>query len=96
MSHGYRCHCQRCTIRGLMGPAILITIGVLFLIERSSWDYGFSRTWPVILLVIGAVKLGESLASTEGHIGPQGPQLPQGVVPPPPPPPMPPQPPRLS
>jgi len=96
MSHGYRCHCQRCTIRRLMFPAILITIGVLFLIERSSWDYGFSRTWPVILLVIGAVKLGESLASTEGHIGPQGPQPPQGEVPPPPPPPMPPQPPRLS
>jgi hypothetical protein len=79
-----------------MGPAILITIGVLFLIERSSWDYGFSRTWPIILLVIGAVKLGESLASTEGHIGPQGPQPPQVAVPPPPQPPMPPQPPRLS
>lgn len=63
-----RCRCQRCTIRGLMGPAILITIGVLFLLQQSSWwDYGIHRTWPVILLVIGAVKLAESLASTEGH-----------------------------
>lgn len=97
MSQGYRCHCQRCTIRGLMGPAVLITIGVLFLIERSSWDYGFSRTWPVILLVVGAIKLGESLASTEGHVGPQGAQpLPPSMQPPPPQPPAPPQPPRLS
>jgi hypothetical protein len=62
-----RCRCQRCSIRGLMGPAILITIGVLFLIHQSHWDYGFGRTWPVILLVIGAVKLAEALASDEGH-----------------------------
>jgi hypothetical protein len=50
-----------------MGPAILITIGVLFLIHQSHWDYGFGRTWPVILLVIGAVKLAEALASDDGH-----------------------------
>jgi len=64
-----RCRCQRCTIRGLMGPAILITIGVLFLFSQSEWEYGygFHKTWPVILLVIGAVKLAESLASSEGH-----------------------------
>ncbi len=98
MSQGYRCHCQRCTIRGLMWPAVLITVGVLFLIERSSWDYGFSRTWPVLFLVVGAVKLAESLASTEGHMGQQTvqPLPPSMQPPPPPPPPVPPQPPRLS
>jgi len=62
-----RCRCQRCTIRGLMGPAVLITIGVLFLIGQNNWEYGFHHTWPVILLVVGAVKLAESLASTDGH-----------------------------
>ena len=62
-----RCRCQRCTIRGLMGPAILITIGVLFLLHQSNWEFGIGRTWPVILLVVGAVKLAESLASSEGH-----------------------------
>ncbi len=90
-----RCRCQRCMIRGLMGPAILITIGALFLIGRESWMYGFGRTWPVILLVIGVLKLAEALASTEGHGNPppgtgpyQGPQQgpPQGAGPIPPPP----------
>ena len=88
-----RCNCQRCSIRGLMGPAILITIGVLFLIQQAHWSYGFGRTWPVILLVIGAVKLAEALASDAGHgtlPGPPpgpgaGPQQGQGPGLPPPP-----------
>jgi len=53
-----------------MGPAVLITIGVLFLIGQVGWRHGFWDLWPVILLVIGAIKLAESLASTEGHVGP--------------------------
>ena len=72
-----RCNCQRCSIRGLMGPAILITIGVLFLVQQSHWDYHFGKTWPVILLVIGGLKLAEALASDVGHnaqqVAPQGP-----------------------
>jgi len=84
-----RCRCQRCMIRGLMGPAILITIGALFLFGRENWMYGFGRTWPVILLVIGALKLAEALASTEGHgnpplPGPGGPPQGSGPIPPPP------------
>lgn len=81
-----RCNCQRCSIRGLMGPAILITIGVLFLVQQSHWAYHFGRTWPVILLVIGGLKLAEALASDVGHnaqqvppppYSPQGPPYPQ-------------------
>jgi hypothetical protein len=99
-----RCSCQRCSIRGLMGPAILITIGVLFLVQQSHWAYRFGRTWPVILLVIGGIKLAEALASDAGHnsqqVPPQGPPFPsqgpgigsqQGQGPgqiPPPPPPL--------
>jgi hypothetical protein len=83
-----RCRCQRCTIRGLMGPAILITIGVLFLIHQSYWNYGFGRTWPVIILVIGAIKLAEALSSTEGHGNPPGPGPQPGQMPPPPAPPL--------
>jgi hypothetical protein len=71
-----RCNCQRCSIRGLMGPAILITIGVLFLVQQSHWAYHFGRTWPVILVVIGALKLAEALASDAGHNSQQAP--PQG------------------
>ena len=41
--------------------------GGLFLLEN--WHVvDFDRTWPVILLVIGGVKLLQSAASVEGHI----------------------------
>ncbi len=74
MSNGikYKCKCRRCMCRGLMGPAVLITIGVIFLIDRTPWGYGFVRLWPILLVVIGLVKLAEAFASTEGHIGPGG------------------------
>ena len=51
-----------------MGPVILITIGVLFLVGQYSGRYSFWELWPILLIVIGAVKLIESTASTEGHI----------------------------
>jgi hypothetical protein len=62
------CQCERCRTRKLMGPAMLVTIGVLFLLDTTS-RIGFGRTWPAILLVIGVVKLMQSNASWEGHIG---------------------------
>jgi Domain of unknown function (DUF5668) len=52
-----------------MGPAILVTLGVLFLLDNVG-RIGFDRTWPAILLVIGVVKLMQSNASSEGHTGP--------------------------
>jgi Domain of unknown function (DUF5668)/B-box zinc finger len=61
---------QACMARGdhrhrsLAGPAVLITIGALSLIENMHGP-GWDRTWPVILLVIGAVKLLER----SGHLG---------------------------
>jgi len=68
MSNRIRCSCQRCTIRALMGPAILITIGVLFLLSETRGGYlDFSNTYPVILIVIGAVSLASALSSSEGH-----------------------------
>lgn len=78
MADAIRCACRRCAFRGLMGPAILITIGVLFLLDRWRGDFfHFHYTWPVILLVIGIIKLAESFASTEGHTGfSQPPQAP--------------------
>ncbi len=68
MAAGIRCKCQRCTCNGLIAPAVLITIGVLFLVGRMNWTLSFERLWPVLLIVIGAVKLAAALASTEGHI----------------------------
>jgi len=69
MSDRIRCSCRRCTIRSLMGPAIIITIGVLFLLsEVRGGSLDFSNTYPVILIVIGAVSLASALAPTEGHV----------------------------
>ncbi len=68
MANPTRCRCMRCTTRSFMGPAVLITLGVLFLIGRWHGDYDFGRTWPVLLLVIGAIKLAEALVSNEGHV----------------------------
>ena len=53
-----------------MGPAVLITIGVLFLLDQMGhmhWmDFGF--TWPALLIVIGLIKLLEHSASINGHV----------------------------
>ncbi|HKS75371.1 MAG TPA: DUF5668 domain-containing protein, partial [Terriglobales bacterium] len=74
---GYRptCMCDRCKTRRLMGPAILITLGVLFLLDEVS-TIDFGKTWPAILLVIGVVKLVQSNASYNGHVGPLPPGAP--------------------
>ena len=74
---GYRpfCNCDRCRTRKLMAPAILTTLGVLFLLDEVS-TIEFGKTWPAILLVIGVVKLVQSNASYSGHIGPLPPGAP--------------------
>jgi hypothetical protein len=64
-----RCSCARCRFRGLTGAAILITLGVLFLLN-DMWVIRFDESWPALLIVIGLfMYLGRS-ASTEGHIEP--------------------------
>jgi hypothetical protein len=63
------CHCVRCRAHGLMGAAVLITLGVLFLLD----SYGalrFHESFPVLFLVIGCVLLVSRTGSTEGHIQP--------------------------
>ena len=68
MSDRIRCTCRRCTIRSLMGPAVVITIGLLFLLDQlRGGDFSFRNTYPITLIVIGAVSLASALASAEGH-----------------------------
>jgi len=64
------CSCARCRAHGYKGPAILITIGVLFLFDQMGHGHwmGFSFTWPALLIVIGLISLLEHSASTEGHV----------------------------
>jgi len=75
MRNGRRCACRSCTIRSLMGPAVIITLGLLFLFSEMRGGYlDFSNTWPVLLVVIGAILLASSLAPKDGHVS--------GAVPP--------------
>ena len=69
MAYQNRCRCVRCTIRGLMGPAVLITVGVLFLLHEVRGDvFDFGNTYPFILIVIGAVMLASSMAPMTAHV----------------------------
>lgn len=43
----------------LRGPLIMITIGVLFLLDNMT-PLHFGKTWPIILIVAGALALGGS------------------------------------
>ena len=64
------CSCARCRAHGFMGPVVLITLGVLFLLSQAghaSW-MEFGSTWPALLIVIGLVMFLQHNASVEGHV----------------------------
>jgi hypothetical protein len=64
------CSCARCRAHGYMGPAVLITLGVLFLLAQVGDAYwlNFDRTWPALLIVIGLVSFLRHSAPVTGHI----------------------------
>ncbi|HJT53314.1 MAG TPA: DUF5668 domain-containing protein [Candidatus Angelobacter sp.] len=63
------CPCARCRAHGLMGAGILVTLGILFLLDTTGFVH-FYQTWPVLLLVIGAFIFLTHSASVENHIDP--------------------------
>lgn len=77
------CGCPRCCMASYVGPAVLVTLGVLFLVDDFT-RLGFERSWPLLLIVIGVVKILQWNAPVTGHVQPP---LPPGAVPPPGPPP---------
>ncbi|HKC69965.1 MAG TPA: B-box zinc finger protein, partial [Terriglobales bacterium] len=66
---GMSCGCANCRARGFMAPAILVTLGGLLLLAAVH-VVRFGRTWPVLLLVIGLIKVLQSNASSAGHLQP--------------------------
>ena len=48
-------------LNAIRGPVILITVGVLFALDNFT-PFGFSRTWPVLLVVTGILSLGKNVA----------------------------------
>ncbi|MFL6414908.1 MAG: hypothetical protein ACJ74Y_04465 [Bryobacteraceae bacterium] len=55
------------------GPILLITLGILFAIHQAG-GFPIYRTWPLLIIVVGVMKLMERTASSGS-----------GAYPPPPP-----------
>jgi len=67
-SENPRCTCTSCRLRSMMGPIMLITIGVIFLVgEYTRYDFGY--LWPILLIVPGVIMVVQAFASKEGHTG---------------------------
>ena len=56
---------------GLTGPVILITLGVLFLMDTLAPGWGIGRTWPVLLVVVGILRLVETARPPRPPRGPR-------------------------
>lgn len=63
------CRCGRCRTRGLMWPTVLVTLGLLFLLGNLS-DFPFQRTWPILLIVVGVIKVVRYAMPDGGHVNP--------------------------
>jgi hypothetical protein len=57
--------------RAVRGPLILICLGVLFAVDQAGGT-GFHRTWPVLLVLYGVMKLVERLLAPP-VVSPPGP-----------------------
>ena len=65
------CGCMRCRCRGIMGGVVLITLGVMFLLnEFQVRDLTFDNLVPLLLIAIGVVLMLQRSAPTEGHVQP--------------------------
>lgn len=49
-------------LRSIRGPVMLVTLGTLFLIDHSG-GASFGRTWPVLLIVLGLLWLGDYMST---------------------------------
>jgi hypothetical protein len=59
-------------LRSIKGPVIMITVGVLFAIDRFT-NYQFHQTWPVLIIVIGLMQLLGGRAPRPGYYPPPAP-----------------------
>lgn len=70
-------------MRSISGPIIMITVGVLFAFDRFG-SFTFHQTWPVLLIVIGLLRLAGG--GRRRYWGGYYPPPPPPNTPPPPPP----------
>ena len=56
----------------LMGPVILITLGAMLLLDQFLPGWSMRRTWPLLLVIVGVLKLVDSARPPRA---PQGPRI---------------------
>jgi hypothetical protein len=59
---------ERSLVCSIRGPVMLIAIGVLFALGQFT-PYGFHLTWPVLLILLGVLKLLERAPGGGGQAG---------------------------
>jgi len=65
-----------------MGPAVITSLGVLFLLsELRHGIFSIGHTFPILFIVIGAILLASAVAPTEGHVNPAIVSAPPPVAP---------------
>lgn len=68
-----------CGARGLMGPAVVMTLGAQFLLNNLA-IISFGRTLPVLLIVIGVVLAVQRTAPRSGDVYPPAPAASSGIT----------------
>lgn len=61
------CPCRRCKMQFMTGPAMMITVGVLGLLAATH-VLAWRHSWPLFLIVLGAVRLAQMSAPSDGHV----------------------------
>ncbi|MCC7235413.1 MAG: hypothetical protein IT163_08920 [Bryobacterales bacterium] len=61
-------------MRALRGPVLMMTLGAMLVADHFT-QFPFSRTWPVLLIVLGIMKLLERAGQ---GIRPEDPSAPMG------------------
>jgi hypothetical protein len=49
-------------IQAVRGPVMLTALGILFAIDHFG-QFSFSRSWPMLVILFGVLKLGERVAA---------------------------------
>ena len=65
----------------IRGPILLIAVGVLFAIDHAG-IFGIRQSWPVLLVLVGLLKLFEHLTAGPGQPAPPMPGPPPMSQPP--------------
>jgi hypothetical protein len=59
-------------IQAVRGPLMMITLGILLAIDHFG-QYSFGRTWPLLVIIFGVLKLAERAAATPEPLPPNTP-----------------------